>query len=145
MPLYEFKCPKCGLIREEVLTMAESPSVGTECPQFACPDCALPTVRIFSTTQGVVVKYSQEVYHKNPRRHLEKIQEVMDEPLTTSEIREGKAMLAEREKKLNKPEGTLTTGRQAPKTKEEFDKKVAPVAKRRAAESRQARGEKSWT
>jgi 1-acyl-sn-glycerol-3-phosphate acyltransferase len=91
------------------------------------------------------MKHSQEVYHKNPRRHLEKIQEVMAEPVTNAEIKEGTAMLKEREKLMNKPEGTLTTGRPAPKSKEEFENKIKPLAKKRAQDSRASRGERQWS
>jgi len=142
MPLYEFQCPKCKGIREEVLHMNEVPDAGTECPQYPCTACGTVTVRIFSATHVAVLK-TQEVYHKNPRRHMEKIQEVMNEPLTTAEIKEGTALLKEREKQLEKPEGTLTTGRPAPKSKKEFEEKIVPVAKKRAADSRAMRG-RSW-
>ena len=64
----------------------------------------------------------------------------MDEPITPEEVAVGTELLRQREKILDKPAGTLTTGRPAPASQKEFDTKVRPVAAKRAKLSKQMRG-----
>ena len=139
MPAYEFFCPVCDRVTLGVFSMSDAPVVGEPCSEVPCDDCGLAMIRRFSSGIRVATPKPNDVYHKNPRRQAEKIAEVLDEPLTNEEIKVGRELMKERERALDKPEGTLTTGRPAPKSQKEFDERVRPVASKRAKMSKSMR------
>ena len=140
MPMYEFQCDLCGRIDSKVFPMLDAPRVGWIVDgdkDLVC--CGESMVRIYSRGILVAVLKPQNIEEKRPQKQLEKTLEAMNEPLSLTEIREGKALLAEREKQLGKPEGTLTTGRPKPVDQKDFDERVKPVAAARAKASRAQR------
>lgn len=48
MPIYEYKCPKCGKVFEEWVRSADA------APEKQCPGCATPSPRIISRTSFVL-------------------------------------------------------------------------------------------
>jgi hypothetical protein len=94
--------------------------------------------RKFSNFLVAVLK-PKDIASKNPKRQMEKALALMDEPISRSEMREGKEMLREREQQLEKPPGTLTGERAAPKSRKDFEERVRPIASKRAKLSRQMR------
>jgi len=51
MPIYEYKCTKCGHIFEELRSMADGEGA-------TCPKCGAPAKKIFSGSVGFIFKGS---------------------------------------------------------------------------------------
>lgn len=62
MPLYEFRCEKCGLF-EEWRTMAEASNL------IVCPTCQNVAKRIFSPP-GVMLSSSLRLRQENPQPQI---------------------------------------------------------------------------
>ncbi len=139
MPAYEFRCPECDYVDIYWFPMSAAPVVGATVDDLLCANCnKRGLVRIFSRPVAMV-KLNKHVEYKREKRQMDAIQEVMNEPVTQEDVEVGTELLREREKELEKPTGTLTTGRPAPKDRKDFEERVVPMVKKHAKRSQEMR------
>ncbi len=67
MPLYDYRCKRCGYVQEVLVLPGEQPEV-------LCPQCESPMERIFSGSVGLVFKGSgfYVTDYKNKESHGKK-------------------------------------------------------------------------
>jgi len=112
MPTYHYECEKCGEIQEQFRLSYK----GTDELELDCVECQDKT-KHNKTLKGIkgfgIVKKGKGWPDKDRKLddHIAWTQRVMAEPVSDSEMKEGKDMMREREKEKGYTEGTLTGDR----------------------------------